>query len=114
MALVSVSRIAFQWQVELTDDLELPEIEHLSADRIVFKRPVSHALLARLNPGCFALRVAKSKSTYHHPKGWSAIEKKVGFSEEVILEWASDAERANFARDLLIARTSELFSPAGV
>ncbi len=114
MALVSVNRIAFQWQIELCDDLELPEIEKISADRIVFKNPVSHALVSRLAPGRFVLRVAKSKTTFHDPKEWSAVEKKVGYTQEVILEWASAAERANFARDLLVARTSELFSPAGV
>ncbi len=114
MALVSINRIAFQWQVELSEDHELPEIELISADKIVFTKAVSHSLISRLSPGCFALRVAKNKTTFHHPKDWSALEKKIGFSQEVCLSWASDAERAKFARDLLLARTSELFSPAGV
>lgn len=114
MALVSPNRIAFQWQVELSDDHELPEIELISPEKVVFAQAVSHALLSHLKPGRFALRVARNKITFHTPKDWAAVEKKIGFSQEVVLEWSSDAERANFARDLLLARTSELFSPAGV
>ncbi len=112
--MVEIDRVALQWRVEIADRSMLSEIEAISAEMLSFKEVVSHASLEKFGPGEFALRVARDQIRIHRPSGWSPIEKSIGKVREVSLQWASDAERAAFARDLLIARQSELFSPAGV
>ena len=112
--MVEIERVALQWRVAVTGDSELPEIEAISAEQVAFRAVVSHARLESFGPGEFALRVGRDQVRIHRPSGWSPIEKSIGKVKEVSLQWASDAERAAFARDLLLARQSELFSPAGV
>ena len=114
MKMVEIERVALQWRVEIDDRSKFPEIEAISAEMLNFKEVVSHANLENFGPGEFALRVARDEIRVHRPSGWSPIEKNIGKVKQVSLQWASDAERAAFARDLLIARQSELFSPAGV
>lgn len=114
MKLVAVNRLAMQWRFKVDIDLKSPVIEAICAEKIVFEETISHAKLLLFGPGEFLLRVARDDIRIHSPKSWCAIEKSLGTTKEVALQWHSDAERAAFARDLLLARQSELFSPAGM
>lgn len=114
MKLVPIARIAFQWRVHLDSKMDLPLIKAISADYIEFEVPVTHAMLTRFGPGQFALRVSRSENRIHSPKSWRPLEQSVGRTAKVILEWECAASRSAFMRDLLLARQSELFSPAGV
>lgn len=114
MKLVSIERLALQWRVELNSKTSVPSIVALNDTLIEFEDEVSQGLLALLGPGEFVLRVARDENRIHKPSAWRLLERTVGKSKQVVLEWADEASRAAFARDLLLARQSELFSPAGV
>lgn len=114
MNLISIDRLALQWRLKLETPVEQPQIKAISCDYIEFSSAVSHADLERLGPGQFALRVARNTIHTHTPVAWRPVEKRFGTSTQVALEWESEEKRAAFSRDLLLARQSELFSPAGV
>lgn len=114
MKLVAIERLAIQWRVELNSRTNMPAIVAISDSLIEFEDEISQGQLAIIGPGEFVLRVARGENRIHRPSSWRLIERTVGKSKQVVLEWNSDAERAFFARDLLLARQSELFSPAGV
>lgn len=114
MKLVSIERLALQWRVELSARTHTPNIVAISDNLIEFEQDVGQAQLELFGPGEFVLRVARAEIRVHKPASWRLIERTVGKSKQVVIEWADEASRAAFARDLLLARQSELFSPAGV
>ena len=114
MKLVSIDRLAFQWRLKLKQDVNVPTIKAISCDYIEFSRPVTHADLSRIGPGEFVLCVGRDQYKTHTPIDWQPVETRVGSTLRVSLVWQNATERAAFMRDMLLARQSELFSPAGV